>query len=90
MNMMNSTIDSFATSKFQPNDIIFHKVIDTKSNNVLDYKNTEFLLTKLVEYVKDIFLMIRNYLYPSKINSFMEQQIYLYPDRMFRKYKNPN
>ena len=143
INMINSTIDNFSTSKFQPNDIIFHKVIDTKSNNVLGYKNSdasnnfnyvlsnnnsgqinffsltildqdlnliddiddyflhlqfikmkkqsmEFLLTKLVEYVKDIFLMIGNYLYPSKINSFMEQQIYLSPDRMFSKYKNPN
>ena len=143
INMINSTIDNFSTSKFQPNDIIFHKVIDTKSNNVLGYKNsdasnnfnyvlsnnnsgqinffsltildqdlnliddiddyflhlqfikmkkqsTDFLLTKLVEYVKDIFLMIGNYLYPSKINSFMEQQIYLLPDRMFSKYKNPN
>ena len=53
-------------------------------------QSMEFLLTKLVEYVKDIFLMIGNYLYPSKINSFMEQQIYLYPDKMFSKYKNPN
>ena len=28
INMINSTIDNFSTSKFQPNDIIFHKVID--------------------------------------------------------------
>ena len=143
INMINSTIDNFSTSKFQPNDILFHKVIDTKSNNVLGYKNSdasnnfnyvlsnnnsgqinffslsildqdlnliddiddyflhlqfikmkkqsiEFLLTKLVEYVKDIFLMIGNYLYPSKINSFLEQQILLYPDKQFNKYKNPN
>ena len=143
INMINSTIDNFSTTKFQPNDIIFHKVIDTKSNNVLGYKNSdasnnfnyvlsnnnsgqinffsltildqdlnliddiddyflhlqfikmkkqsmEFLLTKLVEYVKDIFLMIGNFLYPSKVNSFMEQQIYLTPDIQFRKYKNPN
>ena len=141
--MINSTIDNFSTTKFQPNDIIFHKVIDTKSNNVLGYKNSdasnnfnyvlsnnnsgqinffsltildqdlnliddiddyflhlqfikmkkqsmEFLLTKLVEYVKDIFIMIGNYLYPSKVNSFMEQQIYLSPDKLFSKYKNPN
>ena len=53
-------------------------------------QSTDFLLTKLVEYVKDIFLMIGNYLYPSKVNSFMEQQIYLYPERMFSKFKNPN
>ncbi len=39
--MINSTIDNFSTSKFQPNDIIFHKVIDTKSNNVLGYKNSD-------------------------------------------------
>ncbi len=25
----------------QPNDIIFHKVIDTKSNHVLGYKNSD-------------------------------------------------
>ena len=37
--MINSTIDNFSSSKFQPNDILFHKVIDTKSNNVLEYKN---------------------------------------------------
>ncbi len=39
--MINSTIDNFVTSKFQPNDFIFHKVIDTKSNNVLGYKNSD-------------------------------------------------
>jgi hypothetical protein len=50
----------------------------------------EFLLTKLVEYVKDIFLMIGNYLYSSKVNSFMEQEIYISPDIQFSKYKNPN
>jgi hypothetical protein len=53
-------------------------------------QSIEFLLTKLVEYVKDIFLLIGNYLYPSKVNSFMEQQIYLTPDIQFSKYKNPN
>jgi hypothetical protein len=143
INMINSTIDNFSSSRFQPNDIIFHKVIDTKSNNVLGYKNndasnnfnyvlsnnnsgqinffsllildqdlvliddiddyflhlqfikmkkqnTEILLLKLVDYVKDIFLMIGNYLYPSKTNSYLEQQILLYPDKQFNKYKNPN
>ena len=127
INMINSTIDNFSSTKFQPNDILFHKVIDTKSNNVLGYKNsdasnnfnyvssnnnsgqinffslsildqdlnfiddiddyflhlqfikmkkqsTDILLLKLVDYVKDIFLMIGNYLYPSKINSILEQQ----------------
>jgi hypothetical protein len=143
INMINSTIDNFSSSRFQPNDIIFHKVIDTKSNNVLGYKNndasnnfnyvlsnnnsgqinffsllildqdlvliddiddyflhlqfikmkkqnTEILLLKLVDYVKDIFLMIGNYLYPSKTNSYLEQQILLYPDKQFNKYNNPN
>jgi hypothetical protein len=143
INMINSTIDNFSSSRFQPNDIIFHKVIDTKSNNVLGYKNndasnnfnyvlsnnnsgqinffsllildqdlvliddiddyflhlqfikmkkqnTEILLLKLVDYVKDIFLMMGNYLYPSKTNTFLEQQILLYPDKQFNKYKNPN
>ena len=143
INMINSTIDNFSSSRFQPNDIIFHKVIDTKSNNVLGYKNndasnnfnyvlsnnnsgqinffsllildqdlvliddiddyflhlqfikmkkqnTEILLLKLVDYVKDIFLMIGNYLYQSKTNSYLEQQILLYPDKQFNKYNNPN
>jgi hypothetical protein len=143
INMINSTIDNFSTKTFQPNDIIFHKVIDTKSNNVLGYKNsdasnnfnyvlsnnnsgqinffslsildqdlnliddvddyflhlqfikmkkqnTDILLLKLVDYIKDIFLMIGNFLYPSKINSFLEQQILIYPDKQFTKYKNPN
>ncbi len=53
-------------------------------------QNTDVLLLKLVDYVKDIFLMICNYLYPSKINSFLEQPILLYPDKQFSKYKNPN
>ncbi len=50
----------------------------------------EFLLINLVEYVKDIFLMIGNYIYPSKVNSFIEQQICLTPDIQFSKYNNPN
>ena len=41
INMINSTIDNFSSTKFQPNDILFHKVIDTKSNNVLGYKNSD-------------------------------------------------
>ncbi len=39
-------------------------------------QNTDVSLLKLVDYVKDIFLMIGNYLYPSKINSFLDQQIF--------------
>jgi hypothetical protein len=53
-------------------------------------QSMEILLTKLVEHVKDIFFMIGNYLYPSKVNSFMEQHIYLTPDIQLSKYKNPN
>ncbi len=41
INMINSTIDHFSSSNFQPNDILFHKVIDTKSNNVLGYKYSD-------------------------------------------------
>ena len=143
INMINSTIDNFSSEAFIQNDIIFHKVIDTKSNNVLGYKNsdasnnfnyvlstnnsgqinsfslsildqdlnyiediddyflhlqfikmkkqnTEVLLSKLMDYVKDIFLMIGNFLYPSKVNPFLEQQILVYPEKLFTKYKNPN
>ena len=39
--MIHSTIDNFATSKIQPNDLIFHKLIVRKSNNVLGYKNSD-------------------------------------------------
>ena len=53
-------------------------------------QNSDFLLLKIVEYLKDIFLMIGNYLYPSKVNSFLEQQILLYPEKVYSKYKNPN
>jgi hypothetical protein len=53
-------------------------------------QNTEILLSKLMDYVKDIFLMIGNFLYPSKVNPFLEQQILVYPDKFFSKYKNPN
>ena len=53
-------------------------------------QNTDVLLLRLVDYIKDIFLMIGNYLYPSKINSFLEQQILLYPDKQFNKYNGFN
>ncbi len=33
--------------------------------------------------------MIGNFLYPSKINSFLEQQKLFYPDKQLSKYKNP-
>ena len=48
-------------------------------------QNTDALLLKLVDHVKDIFLMIGNYLCPSKINSILEQQILLYPDKQMVK-----
>ena len=35
-------------------------------------QNTEIQSLKLVDYVKDIILMIGNYLYPSKTNSYLE------------------
>ena len=50
INMINSTIDNFSTTKFQPNDIIFHKVIDTKSNNVLGYKIVMDLIILIMFY----------------------------------------
>jgi hypothetical protein len=34
--------------------------------------------------------MIGNYLYPPKVNSFMDQQIYVGPDKLFSKFNNPN
>jgi hypothetical protein len=48
-------------------------------------QNTEILFSKLVDYVKDIFLMMGNYLYPSesKTYTFLEQQILPYPDKQF-------
>ena len=53
-------------------------------------QNTDALLLKLVDYIKDIFLMIGNYLYPSKVNSFLEQQVLVYPEKLFSKYRNQN
>jgi hypothetical protein len=49
----------------------------------------EMILFKLLEYVKDIFLMIGNFLYPSKTNEVMESAIYTMPPKYFSKYKNP-
>jgi hypothetical protein len=39
--MINSTIDNFSSKKFQASDILFHNVINAKSNNVLGYKNSD-------------------------------------------------
>ena len=52
-------------------------------------QNTEILLLKLVDYVKDIFLMIGNFLYPSKTNEIMQSAIYTMPQKYFSKYKSP-
>ena len=49
----------------------------------------EMILYKLLEYVKDIFLMIGNYLYPSKTNNILETTVYVQPEKLFSKYKNP-
>ena len=37
--MTYNKIDILSTSRFQPNDIIFHKVTGTKEDNVLRCKN---------------------------------------------------
>ena len=49
----------------------------------------EMILYKLLENVKDIFLMIGNYLYPSKANNILEPNVYMQPGKLFSKYKNP-
>jgi hypothetical protein len=49
-----------------------------------------FAGNRVGNYVKDVFLMIGNFLYPSQINSGLAQQILLYPDKQFSKYKNSN
>ena len=48
----------------------------------------DMILFKLLEYVKDIFLMMGNFLYPSKTNATMESVIYPMPQKYFSKYKN--
>ena len=59
--------------------------------NFIKTKNqtSEMILFKLLEYVKDIFLMIGNFLYRSKTNEVMESAIYTMPPKYFSKYKNP-
>jgi hypothetical protein len=49
----------------------------------------EMTLFKLLDYVKDIFLMIGNFLYPSRTNSIIESNIYIPTPKMFSKYRNP-
>jgi hypothetical protein len=65
-------------------DFILHlQFIKTKK------QTPEMLLFRLLEYVKDIFLMIGNFLYPSKTNEILEQPLYTMPQKYFTKYKNP-
>ena len=33
--------------------------------------------------------MIGNYLYPSKTNNILETTVYVQPEKLFSKYKNP-
>ena len=43
----------------------------------------------MLEYLKDIFLMIGNFLYPSKTNNITETTVYTMTPKYFSKYKNP-
>ena len=52
-------------------------------------QTSEMILFKLLEYVKDIFLMIGNFLYPSKTNNIIESAVYTLQPKYFSKYKNP-
>jgi hypothetical protein len=47
----------------------------------------EMILFKLLEYVKDIFLMIGNFSYPSKTNHIIESAVYKLQPKYFSKYK---
>jgi hypothetical protein len=65
-------------------DYILHlQFIKTKK------QTPEMILFKMLEYVKDIFLMIGNFLYPSKTNEIMETAIYTMTPKYFSKYRNP-
>jgi len=65
-------------------DYILHlQFIKTKK------QTPDMILFKLLEYVKDIFLMIGNFLYPSKTNEIMQSAMYTMPQKYFSKYKNP-
>jgi len=64
-------------------DYILHlQFIKTKK------QTSEMILFKMLEYVKDIFLLIGNFLYPSKTNEAIEY-MYITPPKFFAKYKNP-
>jgi hypothetical protein len=65
-------------------DYILHlQFIKTKK------ETPEIILFKMLEYLKDIFLMIGNFLYPSKTNNITETTVYTMTPKYFSKYKNP-
>ena len=65
-------------------DYILHlQFIKTKK------QTPEMILFKLLEYVKDIFLMIGNFLYPSKTNNIIESSVYTLQPKQFSRYKKP-
>ncbi len=75
-------IDNLSSKTFQPNDIIFHKVIDTKSNNVLGYENSNasnifnYVLSNNNSSQIDFFIInIYNKYYYILINNFLNLKI---------------
>ena len=143
INFLDDTIDNYSSVLYQPNNIIFQKVIDTKRNSMLQYdnidnsnnfshvlasqssgqinnfslsildqdlnlisdisdyllhlqfirmkkRNSETILLSILEYIKDLFLMIGNYIYPSKFaTTQQEQMLYLDSTKPYQKYNNP-
>ena len=144
INFLDDTIDNYSSTLYQPNNIIFQKVVDTKRNNILSYNNedgsnnfshvlannssgqinnfllsildqdlnfisdisdyllhlqftrmkkrtSDTILLNILEYIKDLFLMIGNFIYPSKFaTTQQEQQLqFLESVKPFQKYSNP-
>jgi len=143
INLFDDTIDNYSSTLYQPNNIIFQKVVDTKRNNILSYNNedgsnnfshvlannssgqinnfllsildqdlnfisdisdyllhlqftrmkkrtSDTILLNILEYIKDLFLMIGNYIYPSKFaTAQQEQMLYLDSTKPYQKYNNP-
>ena len=53
-------------------------------------RNSETILLSILEYIKDLFLMIGNYIYPSKFaTTQQEQMLYLDSTKPYQKYNNP-
>ena len=53
-------------------------------------QTTETILLNMLEYIKDLFLMVGNALYPSKYPTIEEQQIlFIDPIKPYGKYNNP-